>query len=173
MLPAPLNLLEYRLFRVKRRKRTEMFAGCRRADDRGVTHFDIRWNDGVLKFTGKLEALAARVDKGPSGLAEDGAPSVGCLLAPTGSGRSHGPSESLRCGRAAASGARAPTLRTPPPSDTRCCSSRTRRCRSSPCTTTTLTTTARPAGGRRPPPLAQSGGRAPPRLPLHPIRTPD
>ena len=111
MLPAPLNLLEYRLFRVKRRKRTEMFAGCRRADDRGVTHFDIRWNDGVLKFTGKLEARAARVDQGPSRpLAGDGAPSVGCLPAPTGSGRSHGPSESLRCGRAAASGARAPNV---------------------------------------------------------------
>ena len=57
LLPAPLNLLEYRLYRVSRRKRTEMFAGCRRADERGVTHFDIRWNDGVLKFTGKLEVL--------------------------------------------------------------------------------------------------------------------
>ena len=58
LLPAPLNLLEYRLYRVSRRKRTEMFAGCRRTDDRGATtHFDIRWNDGVLKFTGKLEVL--------------------------------------------------------------------------------------------------------------------
>ena len=57
LLPAPLNLLEYRLYRVSRRKRTEMFSGCRRADEGGVTHFDIRWNDGVLKFTGKLEVL--------------------------------------------------------------------------------------------------------------------
>ena len=58
LLPAPLNLLEYRLYRASRRKRTEMFAGCRRTDDRGATtHFDIRWNDGVLKFTGKLEVL--------------------------------------------------------------------------------------------------------------------
>ena len=58
LLPAPLNLLEYRLYRVSRHKRTEMFAGCRRTDDRGATtHFDIRWNDGVLKFTGKLEVL--------------------------------------------------------------------------------------------------------------------
>ena len=67
LLPAPLNLLEYRLYRVSRRKRTEMFAGCRRTDDRGATtHFDIRWNDGVLKFTGKLEVLPQDSNPSPS-----------------------------------------------------------------------------------------------------------
>ena len=38
LLPAPLNLLEYRLYKVTRRKRAELFAGCRRADDRGVNN---------------------------------------------------------------------------------------------------------------------------------------
>ena len=67
LLPAPLNLLEYRLYRVSRRKRTEMFAGCRRTDDRGATtHFDIRWNDGVLKFTGKLEVLTLAPNSNPN-----------------------------------------------------------------------------------------------------------
>ena len=58
ILGPPLNLMEYRLLKVRRRQKTEMFAACRRADERGVTHFDVRWHDGVLKFTGKLEALS-------------------------------------------------------------------------------------------------------------------
>lgn len=37
-----------------------MFSACRRADEKGVTHFDVRWNDGVLKFTGKLEVLPSQ-----------------------------------------------------------------------------------------------------------------
>jgi len=33
-----------------------MFSACRRADG-ADTHFDVRWQDGVLQFTGKLELL--------------------------------------------------------------------------------------------------------------------
>ena len=43
------------------RLQVEMFAACRRADGLD-THFDVRWQDGVLSFTGKLELLP----QGPS-----------------------------------------------------------------------------------------------------------
>jgi len=56
-LPPPLSLPEYRLFKVSRKRRVEMFSACRRADDSGATHFDVRWQDGVLNFTGKLQLL--------------------------------------------------------------------------------------------------------------------
>jgi len=56
-LPPPLSLLEYRLYRMHRRKRVETFKACRRVNDDGTTHFDVRWFDGPLRFTGKLEML--------------------------------------------------------------------------------------------------------------------
>ena len=34
-----------------------MFSACRRAEDAGATHFDVRWQDGVLQFTGRLQLL--------------------------------------------------------------------------------------------------------------------
>jgi len=55
-LPPPLSLPEYRLYKVSKRRKVEMFAACRRADD-ADTHFDVRWHDGVLCFTGKLELM--------------------------------------------------------------------------------------------------------------------
>jgi len=55
--PPPLSLPEYRLFKISRKRKVELFAACRRADDGGSTHFDVRWQDGVLSFTGKLELL--------------------------------------------------------------------------------------------------------------------
>ena len=55
-LPPPLSLPEYRLYKVSKKRKVEMFAACRRSDDDG-THFDVRWQDGVLSFTGKLELL--------------------------------------------------------------------------------------------------------------------
>ena len=55
-LPPPLALPEYRLYKVSKKRKIEMFAACRRADG-NATHFDVRWQDGVLHFTGKLELL--------------------------------------------------------------------------------------------------------------------
>ena len=67
--PSALLLPVYRLFnldksrryldtsrQISRRRKVEMFAACRRADG-AQTHFDVRWQDGVLCFTGKLEPL--------------------------------------------------------------------------------------------------------------------
>ena len=57
-LPPPLCLPEYRLYKVSAKRKVEMFAACRRVEDTsGLTHFDVRWQDGVLSFTGKLEVL--------------------------------------------------------------------------------------------------------------------
>jgi len=55
-LPPPLALVEYRLLLIERRRRERLFAACRRSDG-GQTHYDVRWRDGALKFTGKLEVL--------------------------------------------------------------------------------------------------------------------
>jgi len=55
-LPPPLSLPEYRLYKVSKKRKVEMFSACRRADG-ADTHFDVRWQDGVLQFTGKLELL--------------------------------------------------------------------------------------------------------------------
>jgi len=54
--PPPLSLPEYRLYRVHRRKKIESFSACRRGEGSSV-HFDVRWFDGPLRFTGKLEML--------------------------------------------------------------------------------------------------------------------
>ena len=56
-LPPPLSLPEYRLFKVSRKRKVEMFSACRRQGDTGITHFDVRWMDGVLSFTGRLQLL--------------------------------------------------------------------------------------------------------------------
>ena len=56
-LPPPLSLPEYRLYKIGRKRKVEMFAACRRTDVQSGTHFDVRWQDGVLSFTGKLELL--------------------------------------------------------------------------------------------------------------------
>ena len=56
-LPPPLSLPEYRLFKVSRKRKVEMFSACRRQEDTGITHFDVRWMDGVLSFTGRLQLL--------------------------------------------------------------------------------------------------------------------
>ena len=58
--PPPLSLPEYRLHKVSRRRKVELFAACRRHEyASGSTHFDVRWRDGVLHFTGKLDVLPA------------------------------------------------------------------------------------------------------------------
>ena len=56
-LPPPLSLPEYRLYKVSKKRKVEMFAACRRTEYEADTHFDVRWQDGVLSFTGKLELL--------------------------------------------------------------------------------------------------------------------
>ena len=56
--PPPLLLPEYKLHKVSRKRKVEMFSACRRVEEpTGSVHFDIRWKDGVLNFTGKLELL--------------------------------------------------------------------------------------------------------------------
>ena len=47
------------MYKLKRKKRQEMFSACQRREDGGSTHFDIRWRDGPLRFTGKLELLTS------------------------------------------------------------------------------------------------------------------
>uniref|UniRef100_A0A7S4BZZ5 Uncharacterized protein n=1 Tax=Chrysotila carterae TaxID=13221 RepID=A0A7S4BZZ5_CHRCT len=62
-LKLPLALLQFRLSRIEPRTSwrpavtTEVFRACRRTDESGATHFDVRWKDGPLQFTGKLECL--------------------------------------------------------------------------------------------------------------------
>jgi len=60
MLPPPLSIPEYHMYKVKRKKRQEMFSACQRRTEEGNVHFDIRWRDGPLRFTGKLELLSAK-----------------------------------------------------------------------------------------------------------------
>jgi len=59
MLPPPLSIPEFHMYKLKRKKRMEMFSACQRCEDSGSVHFDIRWRDGPLRFTGKLELLTS------------------------------------------------------------------------------------------------------------------
>ena len=61
MLPPPLSIPEFHMFKLKRKKRVEMFSACRRRDpdESGSVHFDVRWRDGPLRFTGRLELLTS------------------------------------------------------------------------------------------------------------------